>query len=418
MHEVRSLEKILNELRPRRSARSIDALGTAWKWIAGTPDHEDFQIISDQTKNLLRNNQNQIIINKAIEERLEKITNMTNALLNTVKTSDTLRTLIVKDVERKLKVINEELVNINYAIQWAKTGIVNSFIFSSSELTIVQDLFINQSLPYSNLIEALEFGEVRVSSNKNMLIFIINLPKTENTTCKTLFIRPIRKGNLTINLQTENVILCQNSILMIKNKCKTINEISLCKRENVDNITDTKCIPNLLSGIPSICPTTNHHHLPIVEEVMSGLVLLNGYKGVITIDKEEISLNGTFVIKFHNTSLMIGDKSFFSKEITMARPLPAIVQSSNKVSSYDEVLSLELMKTLHFNNLEEIRDLSHESRAALLTSLTFPGIIILGLIYLMIRKILVRRETLEIKTIHVHPADYQNHDLPNADVGV
>lgn len=117
MHEVNSANKILNELRPRRSARAIDAIGTTWKWIAGTPDHEDFQVLSDQTKSLLKNNQNQIVINKAIEDRLQIITNMTNTILNSIKTSDSLRTLVVKDTERKLKMINEELVNINYAVQ-------------------------------------------------------------------------------------------------------------------------------------------------------------------------------------------------------------------------------------------------------------------------------------------------------------
>lgn len=201
MHELTSSKKILDDLRPNRSTRSIDALGTAWKWIAGTPDHEDFQILSDQTKNLLKNNQKQIVINKAIEERLQIITNMTNTVLNTIKTTDTLKTLIVYDIERKLKIMTEELTNINYAIQWAKSGIINSFILSNSELTIIKEHFTNQSLPYINLIEALEFGEVKISSNKNTLIFILDLPKTENVICKNLFIRPVKKGNFVINVK-------------------------------------------------------------------------------------------------------------------------------------------------------------------------------------------------------------------------
>lgn len=418
LHELNSSLKILDELRPKRSARSIDALGTAWKWIAGTPDHEDFQIISDQTKNLLKNNQNQIVINKAIEERLQIITNMTNTVLNSIKTSDSLRTLIVKDVERKLKILTEELININYAIQWAKSGIVNSFILSNSELTTIRDFFTNQSLPYINLIEALEFAEVKISSSKNTLIFIVNLPRTENIICKNLFIRPVKKGNFVINIKKVNFILCKDSILEIKTNCKLINEISLCKRENVDNITDTECLPNLLSGTPSVCPTTNHHHLPTIEEVMPGLMLLNGYRGIISLDKKEVSLNGTFLVKFHNTTLTIGDKTYFSKEKTMARPLPAIVQSMNNVSSYEEVLSLKALKDLHVKNLEEIRDLTHKNKAALVTSLTFPTVIILGLIFLLVKKILARKQTLKIETVHVHSIDYQNHDSSNVDVGI
>lgn len=48
------------------------------------------------------------------------------------------------------------------------------------------------------------------------------------------------------------------------------------KRKMLKNITDSACLPNLLSGLPSVCPTTNHHHLPTIEEVMPGLILLNG----------------------------------------------------------------------------------------------------------------------------------------------
>lgn len=151
---------------------------------------------------------------------------------------------------------------------------------------------------------------------------------------------------------------------------------------------------------------------------MPGLILLNGYKGIISLDKREISLNGTFLVKFHNSSIIIENKTYFSKHITMARPLPAIVQSLNKVSSYEEVLSLKMLRNLHLNNLEEIRDLIHKSRAALITSLTFPGIFIIGLICLLIKKIFVKKDTLKNETVHIHSVDNQNHDLPNADVGI
>lgn len=60
VHEVDTLYKMLKELSPIRKTRSIEILGTAWKWIAGTPDHEDFQMISDRVNGLLENNHRQI----------------------------------------------------------------------------------------------------------------------------------------------------------------------------------------------------------------------------------------------------------------------------------------------------------------------------------------------------------------------
>ena len=42
----------------------MNFLGSAWKWLAGTPDHEDFRIIKAHTQKLLQNNEKQIFINR------------------------------------------------------------------------------------------------------------------------------------------------------------------------------------------------------------------------------------------------------------------------------------------------------------------------------------------------------------------
>lgn len=418
LYGINQQRKALNELKPRRTARSINILGTALKWIAGTPDHDDFQILSDYSKNIIRNNNNQMIINRAVEEKLQIITNRTNSILNTIKTTNDLKIELVKDIEQKLKIISEELRNVNYAIQWAKGGIINSFILSDLELTAVKEFFTNQSLPYLNIIEALEFGEVKISSSEAELIFILNLPKTEDVICKRLFARPVRKGKRAINLRSEHFIICDKSILEVKSRCKEINEVLLCRRENVRNITDTKCLPNLLSGIPSFCPMTNYHHLPIIEEIMAGLVLLNGYSGPIMIENKQLTLNGTFLVKFHNTSISIGDAEYFNKYRTMARPLPAIVQSSNVMTSYEEILSLEKLKDLHLNNIEEIRELTHKNQVTTFSSLTLLGIFILGFIWFITKRFFPRKKTLKIETVLVQSKECQDIGSSNMEVGI
>lgn len=41
-YEIQILELILSQLIPTRSKGGINELGTVWKWLAGTPDHDDF----------------------------------------------------------------------------------------------------------------------------------------------------------------------------------------------------------------------------------------------------------------------------------------------------------------------------------------------------------------------------------------
>lgn len=44
-HELNEVKDLLENLVPHKKKRSINEIGTVWKWIAGNPDHEDFKII-------------------------------------------------------------------------------------------------------------------------------------------------------------------------------------------------------------------------------------------------------------------------------------------------------------------------------------------------------------------------------------
>jgi len=41
----------------------------------------------------------------------------------------------------KVQLINEEITNIIYAITWSKSNTINSFVITSTETTIVEDIF-------------------------------------------------------------------------------------------------------------------------------------------------------------------------------------------------------------------------------------------------------------------------------------
>jgi len=47
----------------RRAPRSIDWLGSAWKWVAGSPDASDWNTILQSQSNVIQNSNQQIQIN-------------------------------------------------------------------------------------------------------------------------------------------------------------------------------------------------------------------------------------------------------------------------------------------------------------------------------------------------------------------
>jgi hypothetical protein len=84
--ELSKAESNLRRLRPfQRKTRSIEILGTAWKWLAGTPDHNDHEIITKKINEQLENNNKQIVINRELNDRLNQITQITNTIIKTEK---------------------------------------------------------------------------------------------------------------------------------------------------------------------------------------------------------------------------------------------------------------------------------------------------------------------------------------------
>jgi len=46
--------------------RGVNEIGTVWKWLAGTPDHDDFIKIQNKIDELIKNNNKQFIINSKL----------------------------------------------------------------------------------------------------------------------------------------------------------------------------------------------------------------------------------------------------------------------------------------------------------------------------------------------------------------
>ncbi len=48
-------------------------MSTVWKWLAGTPDHDDFIKIQDNINDLIENNNQQFIINSKLFKEIKSL---------------------------------------------------------------------------------------------------------------------------------------------------------------------------------------------------------------------------------------------------------------------------------------------------------------------------------------------------------
>ena len=124
--------KLLNlKVKKPKNKRSINWIGTAWKWVAGTPYHHDMEIIESQMRRVLVNNNRQVIINSQFSDKINQIVKSFNELSNMKgKPNDK----IPDNIILKLHFIDEELTNIAYAIHWAKNDIINPQLLSKDEM--------------------------------------------------------------------------------------------------------------------------------------------------------------------------------------------------------------------------------------------------------------------------------------------
>lgn len=398
--EINTIRNNLHRLElKQRIPRSINAIGTAWKWLAGSPDHDDFQIVKDKTNQILKNTNNQVIINKLTSEKIKEIQTVTNEIIKIVKTNGEIDNELFLNYKYKLDVLEEETRNIEYAINWAKANVVNAHILANEEIKIIDKILARNDIPFMNIDEALEFSSVKIAKNNNTILYILSIPLSEEEKCTKLILKPVKKGNVAVKVPYENVLKCNKKLFGIINKCRTVNDISLCKIHNIIDLSNDNCIPNLLNSRKADCININNQHIPTVEELAPGLLFLNQFKGTVTINNETTIIQGTFLIRFHNASLSIEGRKYSYQELSTFHPIPALLQPTEHEDKIEEILSLEMIKELQLNNTELINGLDNENKINLITNWSFGSLVVVIILYGLIKVIVKKRGKIEIHTI-------------------
>lgn len=392
--ELSQIKNYINQLNIKKNLknkRSIDIIGTAWKWIAGSPDHHDYNILVDKVNTVLGNNNDQVLINKLTRQRINEITNITNEILKLFKSYKNVYNEIAFKLKFKLELIKEELLNVAYAIHWAKANIINSFILSNNEIMVTEQIMKKNDIPYINIDEALEFAEIKIATDSKSLIYIVSLPTVYSNNCERILLKAVKKGNKIIKLNFNSILSCNNKIYGIKNSCKNYNKLSICSTKNLLEITNSICIPNLLQSQTANCTEINNQHFPSVEEITPGLLFLNQYNGPITIDNKTLNLKGTYILRYRNSTIQADGTTFSLKEFTSSNALPAILQLASTPSKNEEILSLEMLKQLHLNDSTHIKLLDRQNKINLSINIGLTSVIVLTVIAIAIYHTLLRK---------------------------
>ncbi|XP_061394302.1 uncharacterized protein LOC133333398 [Musca vetustissima] len=267
----------------------------------------------------------------------------------------------ITELKYRLEIVKEEIFNVEFAIEWAKAGVINSFIFSKVEIDLLQKIFNNSEIPFNSVDELLKFAKIKVASDSESLIYIVSIPTTNNENCNCNILKPVKFANSIYKIKFNKILICKNNLLGIKNKCDSYENLSICSEENTETIKDSDCIANLLQSKPSTCAVTNNDDIPSVEQINEDLIFLNQYSGEILINDSPLTLNGTFIIHHAETNVTIDGRYYYAKKETGIKPLPALVQPK-ETDEQIETLSLEFMKSISINNTKIIETMQKRER--------------------------------------------------------
>jgi len=156
---------------------------------SGCPDSRDFEIIKKKINSALTNNNNQVILNRLIIDKINKITLTNRNLINSLKYEGDSQRHTSTTLMFQIQMLKEEILKLNQAIQWAKADISNPQLLGDEEINEVKRILDQNQLPYTHFEEAMHIAEVNIASKGPMLIYIVKIPVTDTKLCEEILIK-------------------------------------------------------------------------------------------------------------------------------------------------------------------------------------------------------------------------------------
>lgn len=298
------------QIQPRkRLARSLNLIGTTWKWISGSPDAEDLHIINTTLNNLIESNNQQYKVNEQIGKRLESLTRAVNKVIESKHENQ----IILNEIETITTIINIDLINkileeIQDAILWTKISVANSKILTTQEIHTIRVLLEDQGV-YTDLPdEALNLVQPKIAVNHETLLYILRVPKLEREESAILQIHPLNNNNSMIRKYPTHLIKSSHGLFT------TTKPDEFIQRSSYISKYSDQCISSLILGKKSYCTTRRENSTEAQLITDNQLLVTNAKSELLKTDcgPDNRILEGNFLITFYNCTVTIRNQQFSS----------------------------------------------------------------------------------------------------------
>ncbi|XP_058985142.1 uncharacterized protein LOC131805666 [Musca domestica] len=356
-----------------RVLRSIHWIGSAWKWVAGSPDAADWNRILSSENEIIENNNHQYKINGKLFSKMEAVLLKVNRIIDEFKNhidpanTDRLELGLLDQIS----IISEEVGEIVRACQLAKSRIINTNIVDREEINRI--LAEMETLPYENEIEAIEHGTPSIYVNGSMLLYIVSMPKLGRRDYNLLHTRASILDGKRIDIEYKKMLVNQDEACGITGSCSSTNNFTVCEMSDLEGLEDDDCVPKLLK-----CRYRTGNQT-ILELVKEGTIFVTNYVGELRSDGTTRQLNGTYVILFYNKTIELDDKIFSNVLASRLQVLPPVL---SKVISQGNRVDIDYLHELSITNIKRLKQLTQGVQAGGILSFFILVLLIMAIGYL------------------------------------
>lgn len=363
--------------------------------MSGSPDADDLKMITNGINDIEDNSNKQISINNQVYNSLDNLTETINVLTdleeNNYKIILEENQLIIITIN--LDIISDELKAIQESIILSKLGLINFKLLTTSEIIQIDEHLQKSGINTELLEEALNFAEVSIATNNEILLYVIKIPTFYEQIYEALRIEAIFKNSQRIRLKGNDYVRGENELFLQKTKCESLGNWTLCHRSNLEKISNDDCVNRIIQGLKSECPyeeITNHQQ---ITEMSPTMLLLNDINDTLhtTCGITDRNLSGSFIIAFRNCSISVGRHTFKNNIIKTTHqriftPSTSLVVGKENLEYQINTHTLHQLQRQHLNQLEHIKSRTNSHYWSLIGNFSLSStIIIIIVIYTLIK---------------------------------
>lgn len=406
-----TINTLYNNLYPKQRGKRglFNFLGSGIKLITGNLDDNDLMQINRDindlrvsNRKLVRENNQQIQINKQLQERINAIIKVMNEqqaiitkqiirarqeIINHRQTNQNFTALTqVFKISHHMELLKNHFDTVFETIQLARLNVISKNFLESEELDFIIERLQEQNVTLISTDQAYEFLGIKALYKDSKIYFIILIPQIVGESFRHLLIEPLPVNNKIIKIPASHAIINPGSTYFIKTSCQTIEENILCDTKDLIDLSKDECYARLLHGSSGNCSMVEtHNHTEIKRITDNHIVLMNAKTSNLSTNCQlsNRTLSGTFLIYFNNCSVNINNQSFSSLEHHHSSPAFVIPIEGLEIKqkSIETVVSLEKLHEFHLQNREELEHIKitdrtqNKSAFGLLIFAIFLGIV-------------------------------------------